>query len=519
MTHDCGNDEMSGGQVATILAVISYVMLLGVMYADALRQLLHRWGLPDYNYCYLMPPVVLYILWSRRRAFLDLPARPSLLGGLPLLLVGVGFFWLGELGGEFFTLYLSLWLVIVGLVWLHQGWPRLKAISFALFMLLFSFPLPNFLHQKVSWYLKLQSTRIGVRLMQLMGMSAYREGNIIDLGITQLQVVDACSGLRYFFPIIILSLLLAWSFRASWWKRALLVISSVPLIVFINSIRIALTGLLYEHVGPWVAEGFFHDFAGWFMFMIALAIFLPEMWLLKRIFPGPPSPSREKILSKAALRAEKPRSWPVFLIALLILGGSLGLSRGINFREQIPAARPFSTFPLEIDGWRGQRQVMEQRFIDALDFSDYALIDYRDQRGQTLNFYVAYYESQRKGESIHSPATCLPGSGWNFKQAGVITVPLADGKNLQVRRAVMSKGPVRQLVYYWFPQRGRDLTNAYQLKLYNFWDALTRQRTDGALVRLITPISNSEPAAAADSRLQAFLVQVLPVLNRYLPGK
>ncbi len=504
--------------MTTILAIISYAMLLGTMYAGALRMLVHRWGVPDYNYCYLMPPVVLYILWSRRSVFLDLPAQPSW-NGLLLLFLGVGFFWLGELGGEFFTLYLSLWLVIVGLVWLHQGWLRLKAVWFALFMLLFSFPLPNFLHQKVSWYLKLQSTRIGVWLMQLMGMSAYREGNVIDLGIAKLQVVDACSGLRYFFSIIILSLLLAWSFRASWWKRTLLVFSSVPLIIFINSIRIALTGLLYEYVGSWVAEGFFHDFAGWFMFMIALAIFLPEMWLLQRIFPKRPVISQKRIPLKISMTLEKSRSWPVFLAALLILGGSLGLSRGINFREKIPAARPFATFPLDVDGWQGRRQVMEQRFIDALDLSDYAIIDYQDQRGHTLNFYVAYYESQRKGESIHSPATCLPGSGWEFKQAGVITVPLADGKNLQVRRAVMSKGSVLQLVYYWFPQRGRDLTNAYQLKLYNFWDALTKQRTDGALVRLITPVSSSEPASAADFRLQAFLVQVLPVLNSYLPGK
>ena len=162
---------------------------------------------------------------------------------------------------------------------------------------------------------------------------------------------------------------------------------------------------------------------------------------------------------------------------------------------------------------------MEQQFIDALDLSDYTIVDYQNDRGRAVNFYVAYYESQRKGESIHSPATCLPSSGWNFEQAGEIAVQIPGGRRLRVRRALMSKGDMRQVVYYWFPQRGRDLTNAYQLKFYAFWDALTKHRTDGALVRLITPVYADETVAAADRRLQEFLRQVVPVLDTYLPGK
>ncbi len=500
-----------------ILVFGSYIILLGVLYGEALEYMVRRWQAADYNYCLLMPPVVIYLLWSARREFLARPARPSL-AALPLFLVGLGFYWLGELGGEYMSLHLSLWLVIIALVWMHNGWQRLKTIWFALFMLAFAIPLPNFLHQKVSWHLKLVSTRIGVLIMQLLGMSAYREGNVIDLGFTQLQVVDACSGLRYLFPIIILSLLLAWSYRAWWWKRLLLVLSSIPLIVISNSIRIAVTGLLYEHIGPAAAEGFFHDFAGWFMFMVALAVLLPEMWLLNRIFPGRP-PREVPAGITASSRSRQPSPWPVFLVAVLCLGGSLALSRGFEFREKVPARRSFAAFPTVIDGWHGTRQVMEARFIDALDLSDYTIVDYQNARGRMVNFYVAYYESQRKGESIHSPATCLPGSGWNFKQAGEITVQIPGGRQLRVRRALMSKVDSRQVVYYWFPQRGRDLTSAYQLKFYAFWDALTKHRTDGALVRLITPVYGDETVAAADRRLQGFLCQVVPVLDTYLPGK
>jgi EpsI family protein len=162
---------------------------------------------------------------------------------------------------------------------------------------------------------------------------------------------------------------------------------------------------------------------------------------------------------------------------------------------------------------------MEQRFVDTLDLSDYVIVDYKDPGGRRVNFYVAYYESQRKGESIHSPATCLPGSGWVFEKAGKTSVPVPASQEgaITVNRALMQKGEVRQLSYYWFPQRGRILTNAYQLKLYAFWDALTRHRTDGALVRVITPVYAFEDIQDAEARLLGFVQEIVPVLEAFIP--
>ena len=134
---------------------------------------------------------------------------------------------------------------------------------------------------------------------------------------------------------------------------------------------------------------------------------------------------------------------------------------------------------------------------------------------------MAYYESQRKGESIHSPATCLPGNGWSFDQSGLVEITSVSGNkgSMEVNRAVMQLGRERQLSYYWFPVRGRILNNAYQLKIYNFWDALTQQRTDGALVRVITSVYGNETLTNAEKRLQNFVRAIEPVLKEYLPGK
>ena len=521
-------------------------VLLGALYYSTFYWLVTMdWPRDDYNHSYLVPLVVLYLLWDNRQRILETPAEPAWSGLLPFL-VGICLFWLGELAGEFFSIYISFWLIIVGVCALMFGWARTRTMGFPLFMILTMFPLPHFLYNKVSVELKLISSKIGVAMIQAYGMSAYREGNIIDLGFTQLQVVDACSGLRFLIPMIVLGILLAYFFKAALWKRIVLVLSTVPLSIVTNSLRIALTAVLYEVWGAEAAEGFFHGFSGWFIFMFTLAILLLEMWILKwlppRTRPVPSTGSHETEDLGDAVETEdetgqgeadqsqifkarpaggslfKPTQFIVLVIALVV---TLGLAQGIEFREKIPPSQEFSKWPLELGAWTGKRQVMEERFIIELDLSDYVIIDYKNDNDQVVNFYTAFYQSQRKGESIHSPATCLPGSGWLFSEAGDYTIntPEVETGSLKVRRAFMQKGSYKQLVYYWFPQRGRDLTTAYQLKWYVFWDALIKQRTDGALVRVITPIYEGETLKDADKRLGDFVKEMLPVLNRFIPGK
>lgn len=511
-----------------IMQLALFGALLAGIYFSAYTWLIQRdWPREDYNYCYLIPLVVLYLIWEKKEALAAERAVPSW-GGLIFLAPGILLFWIGDLAGELYSLYLSSWLVGVGILWMQIGWRKLKVIAFALFMALTMFPLPFFLNTKLTFSLKLTSSQLGVKLLHLYGMSAYREGNVIDLGFTQLQVVDACSGLRYLFPLLIMGILLAYFYRAALWKRLILVVSTIPLTIVINSLRIALTGITYGHLGAAAAEGFFHGFSGWLIFTVSLAVLLAEVWVLRRILPGagdrflaaPQAPAQtgERPAPPAA-----PGRWkslfapPQFVAASVLLLLTMGISAGAEFREKIPAAKPFSQFPLAVGAWEGSRQFMDEMFIKELDLTDYTMIDFR-KNGRSVDFYIAYYESQRKGESIHSPETCLPGSGWDFRQAGMAQVLMATpDRSLMVNRAIMEKSGSRQLGYFWFPARGRILTNAWEMKLYTFWDALTRRRTDGALVRLITPITGSESVEEAEKRLQEFTKQIVPILDEYIP--
>jgi exosortase len=582
-----------------IKAALYGLLLVGIFYTSH-RVMVIWWGNDDYTYCYLIAPIVLYLIWEKREELAKVPARPSWTGFAPLAF-GIFLFWLGELAGEFTTMYFASWFVLAGLLWLHLGWEKLKVIWFPIVFLMAMFPPPNFFHFNLTLRLKLISSQIGVWMLHAYGMSAYREGNIIDLGFTQLQVVDACSGLRYLYPLIIMAILLAYSYKSAWWKKVILVLSAIPLTIVTNSLRIAATGVLYEIWGPAVAEDFFHGFSGWLIFIFGLAVLLLEMWILEKIFPEEKFSSfkdaKFKVESETELKAEsstlkadgtidaglsivqtaakedapqasqslangspfKPKTLnlkpaagsgiksllhpPQFVVAVLLLAATLAAAQGIEFREKIPPAKSFASFPTQVGEWTGKRKVMEEKFIKELDLNDYVIVDYQNG-GHAVNFYTAYYESQRKGESIHSPETCLPGSGWEFKNAGKAVVQLdggqgsgvgvqgsaqaegtgsagqrADGPtaSMTVNKAFMEKGSQKQLSYFWFPQRDRVLTNAWELKLYNFWDALTRQRTDGALVRLITPVYPNEKAAQAEKRLTDFTRLIMPVLNEYLP--
>ncbi|HUI62410.1 MAG TPA: VPLPA-CTERM-specific exosortase XrtD, partial [Steroidobacteraceae bacterium] len=396
-------------------------------------------------------------------------------------------------------------------------------------------PLPTFWYSNLSSKLQLLSSSLGVELMRLFGISVFLEGNVIDLGTYQLQVAEACSGLRYLFPLMTLGAVIAYLFKGRPWARVCVFLSAGPITVLMNSLRIGLIGVLVDRFGIAQAEGFLHQFEGWAIFMVCFAVLLLECLLLMRISgdrrtfrqafglerASPPARSGPEAASPA--RFATPVRACVVALALAVYP-----SFALPHRAEIgPPRADFSQFPLHLAGWVGQRSRIEQQYLDVLQLDDYLLADFLPQRDPSkapastapVNLYVAYYASQRTGRSIHSPSSCLPGGGWrieSFEQRQIPAVTLHSAP-LTVNRAVISQGNSRQLVYYWFAERGRDLTNEYAVKWYLFADALIRARTDGALVRVITPLVEGETAGAADLRLTQFSSAAVAALNPYLP--
>jgi EpsI family protein len=249
------------------------------------------------------------------------------------------------------------------------------------------------------------------------------------------------------------------------------------------------------------------------------------MWLFTRFF------SKERSLTKVfgidmpkdvpADTEIKPREFPLSLgasLALLLI--SAATVAVVDTRaEVIPDRASFATFPEQISGWTGRQGIIEDKYLEVLQLDDYVNINYINKDGGTVNFYTAYYSSQRAGVSAHSPRACIPGGGWKIQD---LTQKRIDdvantGDDLFVNRLVIKKGDYTQLVYYWFQQRGRNITNEYAVKWYLLWDALIRSRTDGALVRLTTGVHPGEDIRLADERIIDFIKQVEPLMDNYVP--
>jgi EpsI family protein len=211
-------------------------------------------------------------------------------------------------------------------------------------------------------------------------------------------------------------------------------------------------------------------------------------------------------------RAMQLRSRPLAaclsLIVLLALASPLIAHRP----ENTPARSRFVSFPDAFDNWRGRASTLEPQVEQTLALDDYILSDYVAPGGEPVNLYVAYYASQRLGESPHSPLVCIPGSGWLITHFERTRLDPSHPFN----RAIVEQNGQRQLVYYWYDERGRQIANEYLSKAYLLYDALTRNRSDGALVRLTTIIRPSEFESDADARLRLFIHALMPQLRQYL---
>jgi EpsI family protein len=184
-----------------------------------------------------------------------------------------------------------------------------------------------------------------------------------------------------------------------------------------------------------------------------------------------------------------------------------------NRPEIVPERSRFVTFPATIGEWRGHPSLLEPQVEHGLALEDYILSDYSKSDGKIVNLFVAYYASQRTGESPHSPLVCIPGDGWSITKLERTSY----GADEPLNRAIIERNGSKQLVYYWYEERGRKVASEYWSKWYLLFDAITKNRSDGALVRLITTVLPGELEGDADKRLQLYMRDLLPNLNGYLP--
>lgn len=497
---------------------------------DALVYTYQQWIIrEEYSHGFIIPFISLFLLYLSWPKIRNANKRPVYYG-LVFIVVGCITIFLGELSSLYIFVEYALVFLLLGLTFTAYGAEVFRYAAIPILYLLFMFPLPNFFLNNLSERLQIISSSLGVSLIRACDISVFLEGNVIDLGTYKLQVAEACSGLNYLFPLMSIAFLIAYLYRGPFWHKAVLFLSSIPITILMNSFRVGVIGVMVEYWGISMAEGFLHAFEGWAVFMLCMLILLGEVWVFAHVRHRSLGLSDVLLLQPVAVRepsdeqdssGTRPLSYWPHLASILILLLGLIISHSIKGRQElIPQRLEFSRFPMEIDGWQGHASRLPMKIIDTLKLDDYLLADYvhRDVPGP-VNLYIAWYDTQSKGQSVHSPSSCIPGGGWIIEDLRTITAGGIElhGQALKVNRVDIRKGSDHQLVYYWFQQRGRIITNEYLAKWYLFLDGLMLNRTDGSLVRLTTAVSEGESLHEADERLIAFARSVTPLLAAYIP--
>ena len=250
---------------ALVLGVLVTILYRRVLYELALEW----WDNPDYGHGLLIPFVIGFLIWNRRQQLAATVPAPRNLG-LCVIVGGLGLLFAGELGAEFFLTRFSLPVLVTGLILFFLGWGHVRQLAFSLGIFLLAIPLPAIIFYQLTFPLQILASRLGSSFLEMLQVPVLREGNLIILPNTTLEVVEACSGIRSLFTLTTLTILYGYFLESRMSLRLVLVALSVPLALFCNGLRIMGTGVLTQYISPEAAEGFFHTFSGWFLFSIAL---------------------------------------------------------------------------------------------------------------------------------------------------------------------------------------------------------------------------------------------------------
>lgn len=538
MRAPVGSDGMVTGSF-----LIGLVGLLAMLYYPILYPMVVQWNDdPDYSHGFLIPFITAYFIWERRQHILACPPQPDRLG-VVLIGIGLSILLIGLVGAELYMQRVSLLIVLAGGALLILGRAALKVLAFPIGFLLFMIPLPAIVVNAIAFPLQLFAAKTATYCLDTFGIPVLREGNVIVLASTRLEVAEACSGIRSLQALVALGTVFAYFSQPLLWKRWVLVALSIPIAITANAVRVSGTGVLAHYWGAEAAQGFYHTFEGWLIFLVAFVFLLLAGFALSKL-------GRDQAGSYPHHVPTVPQAQPFAIqkkpigIAMCFLCCALLAVHLLSQGELIPKKQSLQNFPLTIaDRWAGTELGLEEDVLKILRLSEYimrvyvptSLTAHEASPGFSTGsmptlvvqavgdsppskapvwLYVGYYESQRTGATYHSPKNCLPGAGWQFIESTEVVVPVS-GHSITVNEVTIQKGLDKQVIVYWYHDRGRVIASEYWAKAYLIWDAATKHRSDGALVRISVPVTTTVEAAQAQAHI--FLQDSWPLIVDFMP--
>ena len=498
-------------------------------FSEGLAELLRAWQLPEYSHGPLIPVLsaLLFLRQLKEYPVTTGPVKdrgPGIIVVLFAVLLGT----IGKLANTADLVAYALILWVGGLLLISYGWQTGRNFWPPVLHLVYMLPLPAVIYFKTTTSLQLVSSELGVWFLNLMSVPVYLEGNIIDLGVTKLHVAEACSGLRYMFPILSFSYIFAVLYRGPKWHKAVLLLSAVPITIVMNSVRIAIAGIIVNVYGVEWLEGFTHFFEGWVIFISCIII----LFLLARIMLFF---NKEKMslidaldLDTEGLGTQLKRvtliqpSTALVSATVVMIACALTWQAVPHSEEQRIPRESFAQFPRTLGAWElvGVRRTLDPniaRVLAADDYHDVTLV--RDSDTAPVGLFMAWYYDQQD-DGVHSPEVCLPGAGWEIAwlERADIATEMQSASPFKINKAIIQKGQQRMMVYYWFKQNNRQLAWDIAAKFWLTVDTVRHGRPDGGIVRLTTIIGQNETEADAEVRLKEVLTEIQGSVSRFIPG-
>jgi len=300
--HVSGQDRARSGYLGLILFVFLLLFVAAWSYWPSIADLVDAWhSSDDYSAGQLVPLVAVFFVWHERKALRQCVLAPCWWGGIVLLVLAEGArtYWLLSVVHPSISRYAPV-LTLAGLVLMVAGWQVFRRVLWILLFLFLMIPLPSVVHNLISGPLQRLATTGSVFLLEAFGVSVNQQGNVVVLnGNTPLAVAEACSGLRMLTAFIIVAAFIAYMVKRPRWQKGVLLLSSIPVAVVGNMVRIFATALLMLYVSAEVAQKFFHDFAGYVMMPVAVLLLFGEIWLMDRIIVPESAPGQKQADAKA----------------------------------------------------------------------------------------------------------------------------------------------------------------------------------------------------------------------------
>ncbi len=483
---------------------------------DAILSLVRTWiDRPSYSHGFLIPFISLYVIYSNRDKLVQFSIKPNIWGGLLLTITACLMLLIGKISSVEILLRMSILFIIPGVLLMLLGTNYLRKLVFPLAYLIFMVPVMDIFLTRLHWPSQVISAKMASWILNFLTIPVVRETNILHLPNISVEVAEVCSGVRFFVSILALGIPLAYFTQKQLWRKVVLIISGIIIVIPVNSLRIAFIGLWAYRDGE-ILHGPHHIFQGLFVAIAGFVILIILAYFLNKI----PSKSVEE----TETRIENSRSklfnntkdlnkpWLIAILLLIVTASCLHLYEPIPVKLNQDSI----TLPDKVGAWKADSTDYNKKFF-SIDRADVEVIQsYKDSANRRIKVYVGYFESRGQNKELINYRL-----DWLYKNAQEIEVPLMTKGSVRVNRTIFKDGIDDSLALYWYDLNGRIIADNIMAKTITAIDAVIKRRTNGAIIIVSSSLNNRSNSELVLKDEIEFVQAFLPLLPKYfsLRGK